>query len=424
MSFRRIVRSAVDRAAKARCALVWGLLQLVSLPSQAAEWSMEPSFRVKTEYNDNILLTPAPHPAVWGITVSPDVRFTGATERLSVTGGINLSFDRYFDQPQLNANNHALILRSSYRTERDLFGLNVDSVRDPTLVSELLETGAVVAYRQRNRLSVTPSWTRALTESTSVGVTYTYTAVRYGGGPEFGVNLIDYHDQSAALGWQRALSERSVVTLTAYYDQYESDPATFRAETYGIQAGYTHRFSETLRGSFSVGGRRTQSTIASQALVCEGVVIAGLCFGTITVVPFTTKEKSSGYTLDALVEKQLETSTFTGHLSRQLNPSGVGTLIETDRLSLGWSRDWSAALRTMVDAAAYQSRYVGSVRANSDTRYLRIEPRVSWRFAEGWELLAGYRYSWTRAQGTGVEADANVAYVSVSYAWPKLSMSR
>ena len=385
---------------------------------------MEPSFRVKTEYNDNILLTPAPHPAVWGITVSPDVRFTGATERLSVTGGINLSFDRYFDQPQLNANNHALILRSSYRTERDLFGLNVDSVRDPTLVSELLETGAVVAYRQRNRLSVTPSWTRALTESTSVGVTYTYTAVRYGGGPEFGVNLIDYHDQSAALGWQRALSERSVVTLTAYYDQYESDPATFRAETYGVQAGYTHRFSETLRGSFSVGGRRTKSTIASQALVCEGVVIAGLCFGTITVVPFTTKEKSSGYTLDALVEKQLETSTFTGHLSRQLNPSGVGTLIETDRLSLGWSRDWSAALRTMVDAAAYQSRYVGSVRANSDTRYLRIEPRLSWRFAEGWELLAGYRHEWTRAQGTGVGADANVGYVSVSYAWPKLSMSR
>ena len=58
--------------------------------------------RAPDEYNTNLALTPDPHPTVWGLILSPDVKFSGATETLTVTGGLNLSFNRYFGKTQLN----------------------------------------------------------------------------------------------------------------------------------------------------------------------------------------------------------------------------------------------------------------------------------------------------------------------------------
>ena len=108
------------------------LPSLAADPSRGAEWSFEPSVGLRTEYNDNIQLTPDPHPTVWGMMLSPDVKFSGATETLKVTGGLNMSFNRYLDQPQYNIDNYDLSLHSSYKAERDVLGLDIDAIRDST----------------------------------------------------------------------------------------------------------------------------------------------------------------------------------------------------------------------------------------------------------------------------------------------------
>src|SRR5437867_2768489 len=176
--------------------LCWVLQLLIADPSYAAEWSMEPSVRLTANYNDNIDLSPAPHPSVWGITLSPDVKFSGETETLKVTGGLNLRFNRYFGEEGRgrDTNDHTLSLRSGYRAERDLLGLNIDSIRDSTLVSELATTGAVQARRQRDLLTANPTWTRALTEAAYLKASYGYTNVHYD--DTAGTSLIDYGDQS------------------------------------------------------------------------------------------------------------------------------------------------------------------------------------------------------------------------------------
>src|SRR6266478_2419447 len=138
-------------ALKHLCIVLCGLLQALEAgSSRAAEWSAEPSVSLRADYNDNINLSPAPHPRVWGIKLSPDVKFSGETETLKVTGGLNLRVNRYFGEDGLDTIDHTLSLRSDYKAERDLVGLNIDSIRDSTLVSELATTGAVQARRQRN----------------------------------------------------------------------------------------------------------------------------------------------------------------------------------------------------------------------------------------------------------------------------------
>src|SRR5207249_1700540 len=97
---------------------------LAALPSRGAEWSFEPSVGLRTEYNTNVELTPNPHPAAWGMMLTPDVKFSGATEALTVTGGLALSFTRYLHQPQFNIDSYDLSLHSSYKAERDVLKLD------------------------------------------------------------------------------------------------------------------------------------------------------------------------------------------------------------------------------------------------------------------------------------------------------------
>jgi len=408
---------------KALCAVLCAiLLPLAADPCRGAEWSFEPSVSLRSEYNDNIQLTPDPHPTVWGMMLSPDVKFSAATETLTVTGGLNLSFNRYLNQPQLNIDNYDLSLRSRYKAERDSLQLDFDAIRDSTLVSELATTGVVLAYAPRNLLTVTPSWSRALTEATSISASYRYTNVRYQ--HTSGTNLTDYQDQSASLGMQSNVDEGKVLNLAAYYDRYETPSPQTRQNTYGVHGGYDHAFSETLRGTFLVGWRRTQSTVSSQVLICDGPIVVGICNGTVTETTAVQKQNTSGFTLNAVLEKRSETDTVTGRLSQEIYPSGAGSLVQTQRVGINWAKQWSPTLTSNVDAAAYQTDYIGGVVTSSNSRYYSLNSSLSWRLSEWGKLDVGYNYARQKYDTAPVAASNNVIFLSLSYAWPKLSVSR
>ena len=407
--------------AKQLCIVLCGMQVLAASPSEAAEWSMEPSVDLRTEYNDNINFTSAPHPSVWGVILSPDVKFSGTTEAFNVTGGLRFNFNRYFGEQGLDTNDHILILRSSYKGERDVLGFNVESVEDSTLVSELSDTGVVLARDQRHRLSANPSWSRSLTERTTFTASYTYTDVNYANNVATG--LIDYRDQTATVGLSYRPGERDLATLTGYYDRYETSPGMFRANTYGIEVGYDRAFSETLHGSLAVGTRTTRGTSTTQALVCDGPILAGICFGNVTTIQSVTKTNSTGYIFAANVDKQWETAKLSGSLSRAISPSGVGTLVQTDHLGVTWTRQWSPTVSSSVAAGMYRSQYGQNVTGNNNN-YYAIEPGVSWRLTEWWTLSGGYSYRSAKYEGSQAHTSANIAYLVLSYAWPKLSWSR
>src|ERR1700752_3033953 len=89
------------------CIILCVMLQSVAANlSSAAEWSMEPSVDLRGEYNDNIELTSGPHPTVWGIMLSPDIKFSGTTETLNVTGGLRVNFNRYFGEEGLDTTDY------------------------------------------------------------------------------------------------------------------------------------------------------------------------------------------------------------------------------------------------------------------------------------------------------------------------------
>jgi len=395
------------------------LASLATGGARAAEWWAQPSADLRTEYDSNLHLTSAPHSGVWGLSLSPDVKFGGATEALDVNGGLRFNFNRYSEHSE-DTNDYIFGLRSNYRGERDVVGFNADAVRDSTLVSELAQTGVVLSRAQRNRFTANPSWTRALTERTSFVASYTYSNVRYGN--TSGTGLVDYRDQTAAAGLQSKLSDRETGSVTAYYERYDTDQS--RANTYGAQIAYDRALSETVHGSIAAGVRRTHNALFAHALVCDGPVFFGICFGNLTTLNATASDTSTGYIFSAALEKKWETASVSGQLSRELNPSGVGTLVETDRFGATWAQQWSPTVSSSLYGAAYQTKAVGSFASASKSRYLTVEPQVSWRITEAWTLSAGYHYSRISYQQSGADAANNVAYLVASYAWPRRSVSR
>ncbi len=413
---------SLGRRPKPLCIVLCQVLGLAPGISSAAEWSAEPFAALKTVYNTNFNLTTDPHPTVWGVILSPAVKLNGESEEWKVTGGANVDINRYFGEEGLNTPDGALTLRSDYRGERDLLGLNLQFIRSNTLISELATTGVVLAYTPLNQLIINPSWSRSLTERTKLVASYGFTGDNYLDTANTG--LIDWRDQIASVGMQYALSERSVVTLTAYYDMFKTDPAKFRAETTGIQAGITHDFSETMRAALVLGPRYTRGTTSSQASVCDGPIILGACTGTVTTLSSTVTTYSSGYTLSAKIDKRWEAVAVSAQLAREINPSGAGSLIQTDLLRLGLTGELSPTVTGHFDAGFYQSEYVGGLIEPNKGHYFKLTPSVSWRLSPSWALDAGYSYARQKYDSQPVAATANVVFVAVSYTWQKLVVSR
>ena len=399
-------------------------LSLFSLTAQSAEWSIEPSVSVREEYNDNIRLTTLPHKSVWGTSLTPAVNFSSKTEISEITGGARLNFNRYSGEPNLDSSDQIFSLLSKYKTERNTFGLNGSYVRDSTLASELISTGVVQARKQRGNLTLNPSWTTFASERTWFTLDYQLSRVKYDDAAAAG--LIDYNNQTASVSAVHRLSEQDQLSGTIYYSKYETSPANFKSNTTGLRLGITHDFSETFTGALSLGARSTLSKSQQNALVCPAPVI--LCqFGLVSfqVVPFTTETRSHGYTLNASLNKQFETTTLSGQISREANPSANGALVQADRIGFSVANKFAPTLTGSLDASIYRSRYIGNIITSSDSRYYTVGPRLSWRMSEWWSLDTGYTHSRQEYDNASTAAaTANSAYVLVRYDWPKLAVSR
>ena len=395
--------------------LIW--LGLLAAPAWSAEWRAEPSMALRQEYNDNINLTALPHDAVWGTILTPSLKLSRNSEVSQTYASLLVNINRYSGQTGLNRNDLYYTLGSNYKTERDIWAGDFSYTSDSTLTTELNRTGVVLARAQHNLLSLKPSWTRQLTERGSVRLSYMFNDSRYSGGAASG--LVDYTYHVAAADWLYQLSEKDQLSMTASYSRFLTASGNYTANTIGLQGGLTHSFSETLQGTLQLGVNQTRSTLKSPyTQVC---IAPGFCF--LLPIPHSVTTSNLVPVLSAKLSKQFETGTLTGTASRELQPTGNGSLVETDRLGLDASRSFSEKLVGSANAAVYRSRYIGDAVNAASSRYYSLGLGLNWRMDERWRLDTGYRYARSMYQNSSVAPTSNLVYATITYAWP-VSMSR
>ena len=374
--------------------------------SEAAEWSLLPSIGVRGVYNDNLLLTTLPHDATYGYWVSPAAEFAGKTERLEVSGRVAADFVSYYGGQESRFTNFFLPLTLRYKTETDLLGFTGGFTRDNTLMSELLTTGVVLRFTQRNQWNANPTWTRSITEKLSVQSSFQLNDTTYENGLSLG--LVDYQLFGGSGGLLYQMTEHDQIQLTGSYVNFHTTnaPSPFRASYPGVNLSLTHAFTETLTGTAYGGPRFVSSTTET--------------------VSDNIKAQSTVWLFGASLAKKFESTSIQVNVDRDILPSGFGLLIQRDRAGLTVSHDLTETLALSFNGSGY---LVSSItpRATGGTfpenRYFSATPTIAWKFLEWWKLELSYTYRWRDVDGSSEPAMSNGTMFMLTYFPPKLALS-
>lgn len=378
----------------------------VALKSHAAEWSIVPSVGVKGMYNDNLLLTPLPHEATYGYWTSPTAEFAGKTERLEVSGKVAADFVSYYGGEETSFTNIFLPLSMRYKTEKDILGFTGGFTRDNTLMSELLNTGVVVRFTQRNQWNASPTWAHSLTEKLSVQSSFQFMDATYEDGLRLG--LVNYQLLGGSGGLLYQLTEQDQVQLSGTYTSFNTTNAPFgvRATMPGAMMTVTHAFTESLIGTMFGGPRFISSTTQGPGR--------------------DLKAQETVWVYGASLTRQFESGSLQLNAARDIVPSGFGLLIQTDRVTLSGSYKVSEPLTASMDANGYLvTGATQGVSAGSfpEQRYVSLSPKLAWQFLEWWRLEASYTYGWRKVENYFTSATSNAAMLMLTYYPPKLALS-
>lgn len=294
-----------------------------------------------------------------------------------------------------------------YRTERDEWGFSGGFTRDNTLLGELLTTGVVLRFTQRNLWNLNPSWTRMITESLSFQSSFQFSDASYQ--DALRVGLVDYQVFGGSAGFLYHLTERDDVQLAGTYTNFHTTnaPVGLRAYYPGALFTYSHAFTEGLKLTVYGGPRFLSSTSQS----------AG--FGQTT--------KDTIWLYGATLSQQFEQVNVQLSMTRDIFPSGFGLLVQTDRIGALVSYNVTERLAMSLDAAAYL--VTGAIsqsggRSLSEQRLLYFTPRMTWRFSEWWAAEASYGYRLRDADALNEPVVSNMLTLMLTYHPPKLAISQ
>ena len=190
-----------------------------SVNAYSYEASLVADIGVRYEYNDNIFLTNQPHDSVTAIVITPGI--SGIIKDKHWEGALDarLRSSKYSDS-NLDGNDQYFNLTGRYVAERNIFSLNANYVLDSNLNADSSDFGITGRRTNRESKSITPQYTRLLTERSFLVLGYTYTEVDYIDAESTG--FTPYISHSAVGSYIYSLTERDGLTLSLQAVDYTS----------------------------------------------------------------------------------------------------------------------------------------------------------------------------------------------------------
>lgn len=407
------------------CAVICALIGMSTLrPVNAAEWSTQPSVRLAREYNDNLQLTLQPHDSVLGTTVAPKLDFGAASDIWQVTGGAEAVQRRYSGESGLDADDRYYSLATLYRTERSTWQLNGTSSQSSVLSQEQIspDTGAVQVQEVYNSYTISPSWTWAVNELTQLELAYSLNSVSYVNGESVG--LFDFSERDASVKLTNQFNPTEQIFFSAGYSIFNVPATTFESKSASYQGGIIRTFSETMQGSLWVGWRNTSSEQTVQLCTLPNPFYPFFGPPCLQTTQQTSSSRDSSSTYSGSLDKQFQTTHLVASLSRQFQPSALGGQVRTDLQSVALSRPFSEILTGSFSVANYQYRSETGNIPGIDRNYYVIQPGLRWQWLQEWSADLNYRYQHIRRFDEDSPVSSRAASLTLSYVWPKISVSR
>ena len=238
---------------------ILGVCVLLIQPSAAwsYEGALEADVDARAEYNTNIFLTSQPHDAVTGTIITPSLSGIIREQNWEAKLRARLRINKYSDDT-IDGNDQLFDLTGQYNAQRNIFSLNINHDLDSNLSSTSTDFGIAGRRVERKKQSITPQYTRLLTERLALILSYTYSDVDYLEAENTG--YIPYISETGAASLQYDLTEKDKLTFSLFAVDYASKNDLVTYQLFLSRIGIDHKFSETLSTDFLVGVSRRNST--------------------------------------------------------------------------------------------------------------------------------------------------------------------
>ncbi|HKQ30259.1 MAG TPA: hypothetical protein VJS66_03140 [Burkholderiales bacterium] len=369
----------------------------------SAEWYVEPMVKTEFESNDNRALTTGPHERVNGVVFDVSGLLGRRTERSELRFAPRLRSARYSGDEDLDSDDTYLDGLWSYRaTERSSASLNANYTRNSTLTTEQADIGLVTAKKRRRTWNVNPSWSTLLDERNMLTLSFARTDVDYRDAQD--TALTSYTYDRVDTTWTRQMTPSTDTGVTLYGSQLET-PATGNTTTdAGLQFNLNHRPFETARLNVAAGWHRSEFEQEAGGSTFRG--------------------SETGWLASFTAEREAERSALRFNASRSINPSGVGSLVRTDEVTLSWYRALTALQSASVAIRTFRTEPLDERLTSDNRRFWRGDARWNWRASEDWSLSAGYQHTRQRQEAASEIASSNAISLTLMYVAPSRAISR
>jgi len=397
---------------------IYGILGVCIVLAQtsnaySSERSLNAGISARASINDNIFLTTLPHNTVSGIIITPSLSGIIKEENWETKLRARIKSHNYSDQ-NLDSNDQYFDLTGRYLSDRNIFSLNVNYDLASSLNSTSDEFGIVGRRINTKKQSVTPQYTRLLTERLVLTFSYTYIDVDYLDAANTG--FTPYISETGSGYLMYDLTEKDKLTISLIAVDYTSRNNLVTYQLFMSRFGLDHKFSKTLSTDFLIGvSRRNSTNLQSQSFDFLGRPI---------VITQEVNAKDRGLILDVGVTKLFENGQVEGRISRDNTANSFGGLDQVDRFRLNYSDTMSALWKYNINGRYENVTSISSGTRNTDRKLFIVEATAYYSFSKDWNVSASYSHiqrQFTSNVNKNRAPRSNRVYVGLTYNFPSLS---
>lgn len=376
------------------------------------EGALEADIDTRAEYNTNIFLTNQPHDAVTGIIITPSLSGIIREQNWEAKLRARLRINNYSDHT-IDGNDQFFDLTGQYSAQRNIFSLNINHDLDSNLSSTSTDFGIVGRRVERKSQSLTPQYTRLLTERLALILSYTYADVDYLEAEDIG--FTPYISQTGSASLQYDLTERDELSFSLVAVDYVSKNDLVTYQLFISRIGIDHKFTETWSTDFMAGvSRRNSTNLQTQTFDFFGQPITQT-----QVIDFNDR----GFVLDAGITRLLETGQIEGRISRNNTTNSFGGLDQVDQFKINYTDKISELWRYKISGRFDDVTSI-SGSSNNDREVFFFESVAFYSISRNWRANASYRYIIRRFYSDTSDSRAphsNRIYLGLTYNFPSLS---
>ena len=385
--------------------VVIGALIVLPIVASAGDTTLIPSLAIQGRYDNNVLFDRTDVIDDYSSIITPALILNYKSERTELDLGGDVAFINYLDQTDLDTiiQDYYLNLGRSM-TERLQTNVSLGYTIDTLLESELEQTGRVFDREDRESFYAGGGMDYQLSQKSAMGFSYNFSRVDYQE-----ETRADRNEHDVAAYYSRFFNEGidSITVKPSYrhiiiIDEIAAlETRDVKANSYSLNLGWTHRYSETSTLRLFIGGRYTEE--APEGEISDNEKTDGL-----------------GMVADLSYAIEDERSSFQIGYKRDISYDAENDQREVDQLYTFYKHAITERFNGGLRARVYNTRSESEDNNNEDTILLDISPWLDYSLTEKHSLRLTYRYSleYDETQTSDKTVDRSQITLAVVFKFP------